>query len=108
MIAGSKQVHDEPAARRYVLRLHMAILATTSFIGGCATMPHGAGVAGHRLIERLAIALLVTVSVAAPVLAQNGTTAAQDGGTIHWDDGSFRAGDALRLEPHVRIQTDMR
>lgn len=26
---------------------------------------------------------------------------------MRWDDGSFRAGDYLRLDPHVRFQTDM-
>ena len=85
----------------------MAILATTSAIGSCASPPHGEGFPVRRCILRLANALLVTMSVAAPALAQNSTNSAQDSGTIRWDDGSFRAGDALRLEPHARFQTDM-
>jgi len=64
-----------------------------------------------QTIERLVNALLVTVAIAAtmmtPALAQNRTNADQDGGTMRWDDGSFRAGDAVRLEPHIRFQTDM-
>jgi phosphate-selective porin len=85
----------------------MAILAITSSIGVCASAPHRGRVEVHHLIYRLALALIVTVSMAAPAVAQNGTSAAQDSGPIRWDDGSFRAGDAVRLEPHVRFQTDM-
>jgi phosphate-selective porin len=85
----------------------MAIPATTSTIGACRDRPHRNNYAVRHTIERLALALLVTVAVAAPALAQNGTNAAQDTGTMRWDDGSFRAGDALRLEPHIRFQTDM-
>src|SRR6266508_4622132 len=107
MIAGVRWVHDGRAARRYLLGLHMAIPATTSTIGACRGRPHRNNSAVRHTIERLALALLVTVAVAAPALAQNGTNAAQDTGTMRWDDGSFRAGDALRLEPHIRFQTDM-
>jgi len=109
MISGTRWVHDERAARRYDLRLHMAIPGLTSSIGGCASTPHGDGFAVPRLIHRLVFALIVTVSIAAPASAQNGTNAAlqDDSGAIRWDDGSFRAGDAVRLDPHMRFQTDM-
>ena len=103
-------VHDQGAARRYLLGLHMAILATTPNIGGCADRPHRTASAVRATIERLTTVLLVTLTIAAamaaPALAQNRTSANQDGGTMRWDDGSFRAGDAVRLEPHVRFQTD--
>jgi phosphate-selective porin len=85
----------------------MAIQVITASIGVCASTPHRDGFALRRLIYRLAVALLVTASIAAPAAAQNSTNAAQDSGTIRWDDGSLRAGDALRLEPHMRVQTDM-
>jgi phosphate-selective porin len=111
MSAGVKWVHDQGAARRYLLGLHMAILATTPTIGGCADRPHGTAPRVRPTIERLTTALLVTMTIVAttdaPALAQNRTNANQDSGTMHWDDGSFRAGDAVRLDPHIRFQTDM-
>ena len=39
--------------------------------------------------------------------AQNGTASTQDPDTIRWDDGAIRFGDAVRLEPHARFQTDL-
>lgn len=88
----------------------MAILATIPTIGVCQGGPHHTESVVCHTIERLAIALVVTMTIlattATPTLAQNRTNADQDG-TMRWDDGSFRAGDALRLEPHIRFQTDM-
>jgi len=88
----------------------MAILAAIPNIGVCTDRPHRIASAVRSSIERLATALLVTTMItattAAPAVAQNRTTADQDGGTMRWDDGSFRAGDTVRLEPHVRFQTD--
>ena len=85
----------------------MAISATRSHIGLCTGRPHRKDSAAHHSIHRLAGALLVTFAIAAPAVAQNSTNSNQDPGTIRWDDGSFKAGDALRLEPHIRFQTDM-
>jgi phosphate-selective porin len=107
MIAGVKWVHDQRAARRYLLGLHMATPATILIIGVCGGRPHRTPSAIRCTIERLAAALLVTIAIATPALAQNGTHADQDAGTMRWDDGSFRAGDAVRLEPHIRFQTDV-
>ena len=89
----------------------MAILATIRNIGVCAGRPHRTLCAVGGTIERLATAVLVTMALTATMtvsaLAQNRTNADQDGGTMRWDDGSFRAGDTVRLEPHIRFQTDM-
>jgi phosphate-selective porin len=81
--------------------------AITSTIGVSASLPHRGGGAGRRLLQRLVCALLVTWSMSTPAFAQNSTNADQDTGTVRWDDGSFRAGDAVRLDPHVRFQTDL-
>ena len=57
---------------------------------------------------RLLAVVLVTVCAATPAFAQKGTKKTpQDSGTIRWDDGTFRAGDAVRLEPHLRFQSDV-
>jgi phosphate-selective porin len=58
-------------------------------------------------IGRLLGVVLVTLSAATPTFAQKGTKKTPDPGTIRWDDGVFRAGDAVRLEPHIRFQTDL-
>src|SRR5262245_9466145 len=88
----------------------MAILATIPTIGVCQGRPHHTTSMARRTIERLSAALAVTLTIVAtlatPALAQNRTKADQDG-TMRWDDGAFRAGDAMRLEPHIRFQTDM-
>jgi len=44
--------------------------------------------------------------IAQPAVAQNGGRSKQDAG-LRWKDGSLRAGDAVRLEPHARFQTDL-
>lgn len=89
----------------------MAIVATIPTIGVCQDRPHHTQSVVRQTIERLAIVPAVTLTImatiATPALAQNRTNADQDGGTVRWDDGSFRAGDAVRLEPHIRFQTDM-
>ena len=57
-------------------------------------------------IHAYVAAALLTVAIAVPASAQNGTRSKQDDGA-RWDDGVFRAGDAVRLEPHARFQTDL-
>jgi Phosphate-selective porin O and P len=57
-------------------------------------------------IRACAGALILTVAIAVPALAQKGTRSNQDSGA-RWDDGAFRVGDAVRLEPHARFQTDV-
>jgi hypothetical protein len=64
-----KGVHDERAARRYLLGLHMAIQATILHIGVCAGGPHRIAAAVRCSIERLATALLVTAMITATMMA---------------------------------------
>jgi len=58
-------------------------------------------------IGRLLAVAIVTLSAAAPAFAQKGTKKSPDPATIRWDDGTFRAGENVRLEPHVRFQSDL-
>lgn len=85
----------------------MMMTATTSHIGVSTTPPHGGSPARRRTIERLALALLVIVVAAVPASAQNSAGSNQEPGTVRWDDGTIRFGDAVRLDPHARFQTDL-
>lgn len=43
-----------------------------------------------------------------PARAQSkAATTTPDPRTVHWDDGSLRAGNAMRLDPHFRVQSDL-
>lgn len=59
----------------------------------------------YRCTIRALRSALVLVAIAVPALAQNGTRPKDSG--VRWDDGSLRAGDGVRLEPHARFQTDL-
>ena len=60
----------------------------------------------HCTIHAYVAAVMLTVAIAMPASAQNGTRSKQNDGA-RWDNGVFRAGDTVRLEPHARFQTDL-